>query len=955
MTTGLAQGVSRAPIPFDPDHAADVVSALSGDLTRDALGALLRGAAGSSPFLAKLLKSHGAWLAEVSGVASEDVLDGLVAKARESAEAADWQGLLRALRVARARAALFIALCDLGGAWDLGRVTRGLSDIADGLTETALRWILAQEIARGKLPGMDEGDAANGAGLSILAMGKMGARELNYSSDIDLICLFDQDRFEPEWQGAARARHIHAIRRLVKALSEWTSDGYVFRVDLRLRPSPSTTPVCMGMGAARDYYATAGRTWERAAHIKARPAAGDLDAGRAYLRGLASFIWRRPLDFAAIEDIEGILRKIRVKKGHFTPAAVPGCDIKLSPGGIREIELFAQTRQLIMAGRLPGLREPTTLGALAALRDEGMIDADMCENLSRSYIAHRTVEHRLQMIGDRQTQTVPADPEARARVAALDGWSDMQAWEAAIAGRLATVHRIVEGFFDAGSRDPVAPPEVPLDGRNVAALGFADAPEVRRKVHRWRTGGIAATGSDRARRLYATLEPELLRLLGQADSPDAALAGFDRFLSGLSAGVPIFSLFKANRHLLERLVDIFAAAPRLAGLLGRRPQIIDALLEDDFFRELPDRDWLEADLRIRIGDTDHYESVLETARIWAHEVRFRVAVQVLLGKVREVETGEAFSRVAETILDALVPLVVERFASKHGPPPGRGMAVIAMGRLGTREMTARSDLDLIAVYDADGADPPDGAPALSPPAYYSRLTRSLITALTADTAEGRLYPVDMRLRPSGRQGPVAVSLAAFEDHQIRHAWVWEHLALMRGRVVAGDAALAADIGKIIGTALSNRRGDARVMEEARAMRGKLMAAHRAERGNPWALKHAAGGLMEIEFLAQTGGLLHGVGFGRPARDILGPLADIGWIGAEEARDLARALRLQSRLQQIDCVALERPNHSPDTGARLRRVMVEAGGVPDFDALSETLRAAQGKAASTCARVFGDAP
>ena len=954
MTQCLANSISRAPVPYDTDQAADAASALPDSLTSGSLGELVRGTAGSSPFLAQLLGKHGAWLAEEATEPMTEVLDRLIIEAEETSAKADWRGLLSALRHARARAALYIALADLGNAWEFNRITEALSGLADSLTGTALRWLVTDEIRKGRIPGMGQKDIADGAGICILGMGKLGARELNYSSDIDLICLFDQDRFRQEDLIYARARSVHVIRRLVKALSERTSDGYAFRTDLRLRPAPSTTQPCMSMDAAERYYETTGRTWERAAHIKARPIAGDYAAGVAYLRRISPFIWRRSLDFAAIEDIEDVLRKIRMKKGHFTPAAVPGCDIKLSPGGIREIEFFAQTRQLIMGGRLPVLREPTTLGTLAALRDEGIIKAEMCASLSEAYLAHRTVEHRLQMVSDSQTHTIPENVDARVRVAALDGWSDHLAWEDAIAERLATVHEVTESFFDARARERTAPTMVQLDEDSIAASGFSNPREACRAVHRWRSGAITATRTERAQRLYASLEADIVTLLGRADNPDSAIAEFDRFLSGLPSGVQVFSLFRANRHLLDLVIDIFATAPRLAGHLGKRPQTLDVLLSEEFFDDLPSRDWLEADLHIRIGDTTDYERVLDITRVWTRELNFRIGVHVLLGMANEVEAGRAFSGVAEAVVSELLPFVVENFATRYGSPPGRGIAVIALGKLGTREMTARSDLDLITVYDAENAEHSDGPRPLPPTTYFARLTQSLVTALTAVTTEGRLYAVDMRLRPSGRQGPISISLAAFEEYQTRQAWVWEHLALTRGRPIAGEPSLAQDASRVIKAALAGRRGDPRVTREACRMRARLLDAHRGERTNPWSLKYTAGGLMEIEFLAQTGALLHGLGQGCPARETLTLLANTGWISSEQADGLAAALTLQTLLLQIDCVAQERPFDPETAGERLCSVMVKATASSDFNSLVQTLGAAQATAADVCRHVLDNA-
>ena len=951
MTENLVNCISRAPVSYDRSRADDVIRGLPHPLCSGALGELVHGAAGSSPFLARLLECHGAWLAEVSTQPLSETLDDLFYVHGESGECEDWSDLLFALRQAKARASLLIALADLGGAWDLQRVTCVLSDLAEILSGTALQWLVTKEISQRRIPGMSKDDIHSGAGICVIGMGKLGARELNYSSDIDLICLFDQSRLNTSDQDEARARYIHITRQLVKALSQRTPQGFVFRTDLRLRPAPSTTALCMSMRAAEHYYQTIGRTWERAAHIKARPVAGDIAAGRAYLRCLSSFVWRQDLDFAAIEDIEDILRKIRVKVGRFQPSAIPGYDIKLGPGGIREIELFTQTRQLIMGGRLPVLRDPTTLGALAALRDEGVVGAEMCATLSEAYVAHRTVEHRLQMVQDMQTQTIPMSEEARARVAALDGWSDPNAWEIKIAERLATVHGVTNSFFDVESRLPTAPPDVRICSQSLVSRGFMEPDIVSQILHRWRSGGIAATSSSRARLLYASLEADLLEMFGKAYCPDEAIAEFDRFLSGLPRSVQVFSLFKANRHLLQFVINVLATAPCLAAQLGREPQTLNAIFAEDFFEKPPSKDWLEADMHIWLGETSDYERVLEITRRWARELKFRVGIQVLLGMIDEVTAGAAFSDIAETSLCSLIPFVIRDFASRNGEPPGRGMAVVAMSKLGTREMTARSDLDLITIYDAGGAKSSENRSALPPSTYYSRLTRSLISAITTLTSEGQLYSVDMRLRPSSHQGPTTVSIDSFEHYQTRQARVWEHLALNRARLIFGEESLVADTRQIIRAALAGRRGDPRVLEEAREMRARLLSAHRRERNQIWSIKHADGGLMEIEFLTQTGSLFHGLDQGCQAREVLAPLAATGWIEPVESCDLFDALRLQTHLQHIDCVALEQPSDLMEGSKTLCQTMAKITESTDFGVLTRKLQNAQSTAATICNRVW----
>ena len=943
--------IARVPLAFDPQRAEAAMDRLDPSLRTGPVRDLLLGAAGSSPYLARLIERHAEWLADAATKSPEAVFqDVLTAMSAQTAEAGATTQVLPILRRAKSRAALLIALADLCGAWNLEQVTGALTRLADDAVETAARWLLAQEIARGKLPGMTEDDLAGGAGYVLLAMGKMGARELNYSSDIDLIALFDDDRFEGADVLEARARYIHVTRQMVKFLSENTGDGYVFRTDLRLRPSPSTTPVCMAIDAAERYYESIGRTWERAAHIKAR-ALGDKAAGETYLKTLVPFIWRRSLDFAAIEDTHEMLRKIRAQKARFTPGALPGHDLKLGPGGIREIEFFAQTRQLIMGGRDPALRASTSKGALQALCDKGWITGQVREALSADYTTLRTVEHRLQMMEDAQTHSFPKTEEGRARLAALCGETDQGRFETGLSALLARVHDTCEEFFT-----PSAPPEevASTDAPTEEALaeaGFERPADAARQIERWHQGGIAATRGERGRLLFRQLEPQIVSRLGGAASPDQALSHFDSFLSGLPAGVQVFSLFAANPPLLDLIVEICAAAPKLAAYLGRHPQTLDALVERDFWEPLPAVEALREDLATRLAQAGDYEQVLDTSRRWAREHWFRAGVHVLRNISDAEEAGRAFTAIAEASISALLPHVIDDFSQRHGAPPGVGMAVVAMGKLGSAEMTAASDLDLITVYDGDGVEASEGRRPLATGTYYPRLMQNLVSALTAPTAEGALYEVDMRLRPSGRQGPVAVSIASFENYQLNEAWVWEHMALTRARAVAGPGALCTKIEEIAGAALQKRKGDDAVMPEAREMRARLIEANAAERDNPWSLKHAAGGLMEIEFLAQTGVLLNGLTGKRRAADALPALAGLGWLDKEQTNQLARAAELLLGLQQIERVAVDGALDPDAAGSELRQAMARAGGAADFDELARALSELQTCSAKICEKLF----
>ena len=957
MIESLADRAIRSPLPHGRERADGVLAGLDPVLRAGAWHDLLHGTAGSSPYLARLIERQGDWLAENSEAAPELILDRLLDETDAAVAESGTHGEVAShLRRAKPRAALVIALADLGGIWGLGEVTAALTRLADRLTAAATDWLLAGEVRSGKLPGMGEADLATGAGYVVLAMGKQGARELNFSSDIDLICLFDQDRFEPRDFAEAKARFIRLTRNLVKLLSEQTGDGYVFRTDLRLRPSPSSTPVAMAMEAAENYYESVGRTWERAAHIKARPVAGDVAEGAAYLERLRPFVWRRHLDFPAIEDTHEMLRKIRGQQGRFSPGELPGTDVKLDPGGIREIELFAQTRQLVVGGRDPRLRPARTVDALAALAEAGWVEPATAARLAEDYAAHRELEHRLQMMEDAQTQIVPRPREARARLAHLCGTDDLPAFERAISERLRRVHSLAEEFFTPHPEQRAARSERgPRGEGELAAEGFARPEDAAAMLERWRTGKIAATRSDRARKLFAGLEPRIMDQLAAAASPDEAMAMFDRFLSGLPAGVQVFSLFAANPHLLDLIVEICAAAPRLARHLGENARALDALLDRDFFEPLGTLDEVTGDLERWLGGAEDYERSLDLVRLWAREQNFRIGVQVLRAMADREEAGEAFSNVAEATLRVLLPRVVAEFSRRHGPPPGRGMSVIALGKLGSREMTTGSDLDLITVYDAGGAEESDGPKPLSVSAYFPRLSKALVSALTAPTAEGRLYDVDMRLRPSGRAGPVAVSLAAFDSYHRDSAWVWEHMALTRARVIAGDRALGAEIAAIVERSIAARARDPRVREAAREMRERLLEAHRRERGEIWSLKHAAGGLMEIEFLVQTGTLECGLVGVQSAHAALAPLARAGWLAPDESEALRDALELMQRLQHMERVALENPIDPVTCGEGLRRAMVRAVRADDFTALEEMLAARQRTAAEIVARRFGEDP
>ena len=847
---GFVKRMTRAPFAFDAAAGADA-AAIFADLGPEVIE-VLRGAAGCSPYLKGLMAREEVWLRAALCGAPEAAVAGVLAELESVAP----DGLAVALRVAKRRVALLVALCDLGGVWRLDDVTGALTDLADRAVDLGIRAFVGDEIRRGKLPGAAPDDALTGAGMVALAMGKMGAGELNYSSDIDLICLFDETRYEGV-QHEARAAFVRATRKLAVLLSDMTAEGYVFRCDLRLRPDASVTPVCLSMAAAEAYYESVGRTWERAAYIKARPCGGDLVAGAGFLKTLVPFVWRRHLDFAAIQDAHDMRLRIRAHRGLNGPLQIEGHNVKLGLGGIREIEFFTQTRQLIAGGRDPDLRGRTTVGGLQALAAKGWIPGAVAADLTDAYRAHREVEHRLQMVGDVQTHLMPSTPEGVARIAAFCGMEEA-AFRAQFLGRLSAVDTLTDGFFA-----PAAVEKEPELSESAAAI-----------MRGWQH--FAAFRSPRAQEVFARLRPRLLTALARAANPDEALLALDGFLGGLPAGVQLFSLFEANPALIDLIVDIAGTAPQLARYLARNAGVLDAVLGGSFWAPLPDHAALSEGLGAVLAAAGDYEGALKAARTWMKEAHFRIGVHHLRGLMGAAEAGRAYADLAGAVVTGLWPVVVAEFAQRHGAPPGRGAVVLGMGSLGAGRLNAGSDLDLIMIYDADGVEASDGPKPLAARPYFARLTQAMVTALTAQMAEGRLYEVDMRLRPSGRQGPVATSMQSFSAYQRDEAWTWEHLALTRARVLAGDAGLGDEIEAFRRVLLVEKGQGASVRDDVAAMRVRVQAAKPV--AGAWDARNGAGRMMDIELSAEMLALQAG----SPERGVEAQIAAGLTVGLSEA-------------------------------------------------------------------------
>jgi glutamate-ammonia-ligase adenylyltransferase len=902
---------------------------------------LLEAVFGNSPFLSQCLLSDPVFAVELLELGPDTTFARLKDDLqRRVFGETDRNRLMRELRVAKRRASLTIAIADITGAWPLEQVTGALSDLADAAIGFAVAYLLRRAAADGLLTLRDDQDPHRNCGLVVFGMGKLGARELNYSSDVDLIVLYDDEAAFYTRTDTLQSCFVRLTRDLIAILSDRTGDGYVFRTDLRLRPDPGSTPLALSFAAAETYYGSVGQNWERAAMIKARPVAGDKPAGARFLGRIRPFIWRKHLDFAAIQDIHSIKRQIDAHRGGRS-IAVHGHNVKLGRGGIREIEFVAQTLQLIWGGRDPALRMAQTCEALRRLAAAGHIGTAAADDLIAAYRFLRQLEHRLQMIDDRQTHILPKDDAGVSALAAFAGYDSAAAFGTALTGHLEhVVARYGELFEEAPALGDIGPlvftgiEDDPDTLQTLGQMGFSDAPSICNVIRGWHRGRYRATRSVRARELLTELMPALLQAFARTANPDAALFKFNEFLVNLPAGVQLFSLFHANPGLLDLVAELMGGAPKLATHLSRYPILLDSVLTADFLAPRPPRPALAAGLEAALGQAEDFQDVLDIARRWTNDHTFQVGLQVLRHVIDVEAAGRAATDVAETAVAALYPAVVREFAARHGRYPRGGLVVLALGKFGGGELAAGSDLDLVFVYDGGGDSHSDGDRPLEPMVYFSRLGQRLIGAITAPTGEGRLYEVDMRLRPTGASGPIASRIDGFVHYYRKDAWTWEHMALTRARPVAGPAAVCERAAGAIREILTLPRDAARLVAAVAEMRARIAREHQA--ATIWEVKHLRGGLVDVEFIAQYLQLRHA----HDHPEVLATntaaayrrLAAAGLLAPEVAAELTAALRLWHAVQGFLRLTVEGRFEAEGAPVSLRRALAEAAGAADFAAL-----------------------
>ena len=901
--------------------------------------ALLDTIFGNSPFLSGLALEHPEAVMRFAEQGPDVCIAKLIAGLDES-DGFDITAVMKDLRLAKADAALVIALADISELWTVDQVMVALSDFADACVRRALRALLLQAHERGNIAITDLNNPEASAGYAVLGLGKLGGRELNYSSDIDILVFYDE-RMPYTGKKSPQEFAVQLTKDLVRVLQERTAQGYVFRTDLRLRPD--STAIAVSREAAQIYYESYGQNWERAAMIKARAVAGDMAAATEFIHGLQPFIWRKSLDFYAIQDIHSIKRQIYAHKGGGT-VEVAGHNIKLGRGGIREIEFFAQIQQLIWGGRFTQARLSQTLPALDALTALSFVTPAVRDDLAAAYRYLRKLEHRLQMIADEQTQTLPADLTKLARVGMFMGHSELPAFMAEVEKTLRTVEIHYAGLFEDS-------PSLAVDGNLVFTgteddpdtiatlkrLGYQNPLSVAQTVRGWHHGRYRATRSDRARQLLTEVMPGLLSALAKTAQPDAAFMRFDRCLSALPAGVPLLSVFYANPDLLDLVAEIMGDAPRLAEHLSRTPALLDYVLAPEFYATIGKCDELQADLSRALAATESFEAMLDACRRWSNDQQFRVGVQTLRRMIDPLQAAEHFTDIAEAVIQQLVPRVCDEFALQYGNIAGGTLAILGYGKLGSHELTPTSDLDLAVIYDAAMDTYSKGTKSLPAPAYYMRLTQRLITAFTMLTREGKLYALDMRLRPNGDNGPLACSLEAFAKYQQEDAWTWERMALTRARVVHGPPDLESRIIDASRAALGRDRDPAAVVYAVADMRARMRREQKD--GSLWDVKRCPGGLIDAEFILQYLLLAHPDI--RPAStrppDLIAALTAVGALNKTDGETLECGIALWSRLQVMLRLTSEGELPDGDTPLGLKQKLAATAGMPNFTTLEGLMR------------------
>ncbi|MBF0124033.1 MAG: bifunctional [glutamate--ammonia ligase]-adenylyl-L-tyrosine phosphorylase/[glutamate--ammonia-ligase] adenylyltransferase [Magnetococcales bacterium] len=842
-------------------HAAVIQQMLDQPQWRRRLVAVL----GNSPYLAQVMVRWPHFLAEIGAheadgkrhacatiVTQDELVDQVLA-------CDNWAAAAACLRHFKHRAYLRIGLFDLSGDGTVTDTIAALSAVADATLEASYRWVYRDLCRQYGVPrcAVDQAPAR----FVILGMGKLGGGELNFSSDIDLIFLYDHDEGETDGHNRQSIKSFYTRlgRELIKLMQESTADGRVFRVDLRLRPDGDSGDLCLSCRSAEIYYESWGQTWERAAMIKARPVAGDLLLGEQFLITLHPFVYRRYLDFAALDAIREMKRLIDRK---MTQADDYRRNVKLGYGGIREIEFLVQSHQLIHGGKIKVLQQRVTLAVLQQLAQCGLLDQKSAHQLQESYLFLRKVEHCLQIVREQQTHSLPDDELEFERLARRVGLPSAASLRQRLQQVTEQVHQNYGQLFFESERDREQQQQDPLleqllscDPDTEAGLavlhsfGIDNGAVVKSLLKLLHDGPKGVPLTEAARRSYQRLAPILFSRILRAPDPDLAMQHADAFLNRIGRRSNYVALLVENPAVLDLLVPVFGSSPYLARYLNSHLELLDSLITREFLQQSLQRSALATALAQRLASTTTPEQRDQALHEFKSGEILRIGLRDLSGMADLAEVMVNLATVATVIVTQNLHDAYTALTARYGTPVAQ-FAIVAMGKLGGQELNYASDLDLIFVYDSQGDEQwSDGAPSLSHAVFFNRLGQHIVQGVTRWTQSGRLYELDMRLRPSGNSGPLVVSFDSFVHYQRTDAWTWEHQALTRAHVIAGDADLSERLRVAIREIICMPREPLPLRQEVVSMRERMVRDKPLPQG-VLDIKQSRGGIVDLEFLVQ---------------------------------------------------------------------------------------------------------
>lgn len=847
----------------EPDVVQRLISCLTHPIFRRRLVLVF----GNTPYLSNVIRRWPEFLPKVDE--KPDLLLENQQLKEKMLQTDRWDEAARLLRHHKMKWYFYIGSRDLTGEASLNEVVHTLSELADGTLEAGFCWLDKKLSSRFGQPMILLNNQPVRAGFVIIGMGKLGAHELNFSSDVDLIYLFDSGDGEVEKSCSLsiKAYYNRLGRDLIRLLGESTSDGQVFRIDLRLRPEGESGDLSLSCRSAELYYESWGRTWERAAMIKARPVAGDISLGNRFIKSLRPFVFRRYLDFAALDAIREMKRKIDRK---ITLAQDYHRNVKLGYGGIREIEFFVQSQQLIHGGKNPDLRHRSTLKIVDNLYTFGWLEKENALFLKEAYRFLRTLEHRLQIKDNQQLHSIPEESEAFEQLAKRMNYSNGSTLRNRLTQMTDGVHAIYQGlFYEAGQtlqtdNDSIIETLLECEPGEKVCLellsqaGFNDPEQAGNLMGILRDGPRRSGLTELACGWYKRIAVPLLQEILQAPDQDMAIHHAETFLTALGHRVNYLALLLENPPVLKLLVRLFGASPLLSKYFVKHPELMDQLVTRDFFQHYRNHQTLSKDLSRLLEDQDNQEERFDIIRNFKNSESLRLGIRDLSGVAELTEVMSGLSILADVILLQVMQESLLEMEKRFGVPRWSDgekihrapFVIVAMGKLGGKELNYSSDLDLIFIHGGQGDEQwTDGKRSLSNSQFFTRLGQKIITGITTLTRSGKLYELDMRLRPSGNSGALVISEKTFIKYQKNEAWVWEHQALSRARIVAGDSKLAKSLQHQIRQIVLESKDPETIRSEVFNMRQRM---YEEKKPKPdWIdIKQSRGGIVDIEFLAQ---------------------------------------------------------------------------------------------------------